>query len=211
MKKNKNKGKKKLTAVSAVVAASLTPGIMAAATPGLPIKAPNAAITAAEVVSIDGNTYSFDELFALQLPGVGRCYYAATSVPPQHATRYGGPTTPVKPPTMSGRPQQKKRTVIINGAAMGLGTIQDGLMEFCAQVVDADPYTNGIPFTIDSDLTREIGMSEEQLKEFKAIIEEYYCVEVSYHRFYLKGQLNTLRLISEYIYKLKTVWESEKL
>lgn len=74
-------------------------------------------------------------------------------------------------------------------------------------MIDADPYTNGILFTIDSDLTREIGMSEEQLKELKAIIEEYYRVEVSYHRFYLKGQLNTLRLISEYIYKLKTIWD----
>jgi hypothetical protein len=203
MKKNKNKGKKKLTAVSAVVAASLTPGIMAAATPGLPIKAPNAAITAAQVVSIDGNTYSFDELFALQQPGVGRCYYAATSVPPQHATRYGAPTSPVNPPIRYSKPQQR----IINGVAEGLDTIQDGLMEFCAQVIDADPYTNGILFTIDSDLTREIGMSEEQLKELKAIIEEYYRVEVSYHRFYLKGQLNTLRLISEYIFKLKTIWD----
>ena len=50
-------------------------------------------------------------------------------------------------------------------------------------------------------------MSEDQLNELKAFIEEYYGVEMSYHRFRLNGQLNTLRLISEYIYKLKTVWD----
>ena len=80
-------------------------------------------------------------------------------------------------------------------------------MEFCIQIVDADPYTQGVGFTIDSDLTREIGMNDYQLKELKAIIEDYYGVEVSYHRFYLIGQLNTLRLISEYIFRLKTVWD----
>ncbi len=49
-------------------------------------------------------------------------------------------------------------------------------------------------------------MSEDQLKALKAEIQDYYGVEVSHHRFRLVGQLNTLRLISEYIYKLKNVW-----
>ena len=50
-------------------------------------------------------------------------------------------------------------------------------------------------------------MDEDQLKELKAEIEDLFGVEISHHRFRLKGQLNTLRLISDYIYKLKTVWD----
>ena len=68
MKNQKNKGKKALSAVGAVVAAGLTPGIMAA-TPGcLPGQGSNAEITAADVVAIDGQAYSFDELYAQQHP-----------------------------------------------------------------------------------------------------------------------------------------------
>ena len=62
MKDKKNKGKKTLAAVGAVVAAGLTPGIMAAS----PIQGCNAAVTAADVVAIDGTTYSFDELYTMQ-------------------------------------------------------------------------------------------------------------------------------------------------
>ena len=65
MKKN-NKGKKRLAAVSAVVAAGLTPGAIVASAAGLPIYGSDAGITAADVVSIDGTTYSFDELYATQ-------------------------------------------------------------------------------------------------------------------------------------------------
>ncbi|MBR5170273.1 MAG: energy transducer TonB [Muribaculaceae bacterium] len=65
MKKN-NKGKKRLAAVSAVVAAGLTPGAIVASAAGLPIHGSDAGITAADVVSIDGTTYSFDELYAIQ-------------------------------------------------------------------------------------------------------------------------------------------------
>ena len=64
----RNKGKKALTAVGAVVAAGLTPGIIAA-TPGcLPGQGSSAGITAADVVAIDGTAYGFDELYAKQHP-----------------------------------------------------------------------------------------------------------------------------------------------
>ena len=61
----KNKGHKALTAV---VAAGLTPGFIAASAAGSSIQGPNAASTAAEVVAIDGQAYSFDELYAMQHP-----------------------------------------------------------------------------------------------------------------------------------------------
>ena len=66
--KKRNKGKKALSAVGAVVAAGLTPGIISA-TPGcLPGQGSSAGITAADVVAIDGMAYGFDELYAKQQP-----------------------------------------------------------------------------------------------------------------------------------------------
>ena len=223
MKKDKNKGKKTLAAVGAVVAAGLTPGAIVASAAGLPAQSPNVEITAAEVVAIAGNAYSFDELYAMQQPAGGR---GQESAAPQVAMRYGVPPKPVKPSQpvakyAAPRPPGQHETyygvprphihpqppIDVIEVSAALDTIQEGLMEFCIQIVDADPYTQGVGFTIDSDLTREIGMNDYQLKELKAIIEDYYGVEVSYHRFYLIGQLNTLRLISEYIFRLKTVWD----
>ena len=64
----KNKGKRVLTAVGAVVAAGLTPGFIAASAAGSSIQGPSAGTTAAEAVVIDGKTYEFDELFAMQQP-----------------------------------------------------------------------------------------------------------------------------------------------
>ena len=79
------------------------------------------------------------------------------------------------------------------------------LMDYCNLLIDADK--RGIIITPDSDLTRDLGMTEDDLKELKAEIEDYYGVEVSHHRFRLKGQLNTLRLVSEYITKIITIWD----
>lgn len=206
MKKDKNKGKKTLAAVGAVVAAGLTPGAIVASAAGMPPQSPNVEITAAQVVSIAGSTYSFDELFAMQERVNG-----PRQEQPQHASRYGIPRPQTQHQTMYGamrpiHPPHPKPPIEIHVSAR-LDTIQKGLIEYCIQLLDADSYTRGVDFDLDSDLTREIEMSEEQLKELKAFIEEYYGVEVSHHRFRLQGQLNTLRLISEYIFKLKTVWD----
>ena len=222
MMKKKNKGKKTLAAVGAVVAAGLTPGIIAATPHAMPVQDPNSGLTAAEVVAIAGNTYSFDELYAMQQPTAARVQEEA----PQVALRYGvqpRPTRPVKPtpPTAkyaAPRPPGQHETfygvsrppqpVIVEVSL--LDSIQEDLIDLCVELLDADPYTRGYVFSLDSDLTHEMEMSEEQLKVLKAEIEERYGVEVSYPRFYLAGQLNTLRLISEYIYKLKTVWTKRR-
>ena len=195
MKKDKNIGKKSLAAMGAVVAAGLTPGIVAATPQCAPIPDPNIEITAAQVVAIGGNTYSFDELYAMQQRADG-----PKQARTQQATRYGG----LRPQQ---RPKPPQKPVIIIDAVEGLDTIQVGLLNYCAQLLDTDFYTRGFIITLDSDLTREAGMNDRQLKELKAFIEDYYGVEVSYHRFRLDGQLNTLRLISEYIFKIKTVWD----
>lgn len=224
MMKKKNKGKKTLAAVGAVVAAGLTPGIIAATPNAMPVQDPNIGLTAAEVVAIAGNTYSFDELYAMQLPADARVQEEA----PQVAMRYGVPPKPVKPSQpvakyAAPRPPGQHETyygvprphihpqppIDVIEVSAALDTIQEDLIGLCVELLDADPYTRGYVFSLDSDLTREMEMSEEQLKALKAEIKERYGVEVSYPRFYLLGQLNTLRLVSEYIYKLKTVWTRE--
>ena len=117
--KKKNKGKKALTAVGAVVAAGLTPGFIAASAAGSSIQTPNSGITAAEVVAIDGQAYSFDELYAMQhqdsvkldtielnivLKENGSTLYGAPVVIAYGTTKYGVPrdfrantTSAVKP------------------------------------------------------------------------------------------------------------------
>ena len=203
-KQQKGKGKKALTAVGAVVAAGLTPGIISAT----PVQAP-AGASAADAVAIDGMTYGFDELYAMQQPDTAEMNVdrPVTKVEVRNATKYGvRPSTmpPIQPATHYGGPRPKKPAAPAR-VAPTLENIQLRLVAYCADLINAD--FNGIFITLDSDLTKELGMTEDELKELKALIEERYGVEISYHRFYLKDQLNTLRHISEYIYKLKHVWD----
>lgn len=63
-KKNKNKARKSITAVGAVVAAGLTPGFVTG-TPAQQSPANDIELTAADVVSINGDVFDFDDLFAM--------------------------------------------------------------------------------------------------------------------------------------------------
>ena len=89
--KKRNKGKKALTAVGAVVAAGLTPGFIAASAAGSSIQGPNPLTTAAEVVTIDGQAYSFDELYSMQHPDSAKMDTIVLNVvlEPTNATLYG--------------------------------------------------------------------------------------------------------------------------
>ena len=220
MMKKRNKGKKALTTVGAVVVAGLTPGFIAA-TPGcLPSQNTSVEITAAEVVAIDGNTYSFDELYAMQqVDRTQRQKSQPKSQPqtrpqrrPQQACKYGAPSVPgtqIPPSTLYGVPRPKvpkEQVVFLQSDTERIQMdILAYLMEYCSLLIDADK--RGIIITPDSDLTKHLGMTEDELKDLKAEIEDCYGVEVSYHRFRLIGQLNTLRLISEYITNIKTLWD----
>ena len=93
MMKIRNKGKRTLTAVGAVIAAGLTPGFIAA-TPGcLPVQGPITGITAADAVAIDGQAYSFDELYAKQHPDSAEMKEIELDVvlEPTNSTLYGVP------------------------------------------------------------------------------------------------------------------------
>ena len=212
MMKKKNKGKKALTAVGAIVAAGLTPGIIAA-TPGcMPVQSPSVEVTAADAVAIDGQAYSFDELYAMQQVDRSQRQRPAPR-PQQQAARYGVPRPPspqYPPSTYYGVPRPPVPAVVVEQTAtIDREEIQmsilEYLMDYCSLLIDADK--RGIIITPDSDLTKNLGLTEDELKELKAEIEDRYGVEVSHHRFRLIGQLNTLRLVSEYITKIKTIWD----
>ena len=107
--KKRNKGKKALTAVGAVVAAGLTPGFIAASAAGSSIQGPSAGTTAAEVVAIDGQTYSFDELYAMQNPdsAVMDTIELNIKLEPSPATLYGAPTVTAYGTTKYGAPLRR--------------------------------------------------------------------------------------------------------
>lgn len=109
MMKKRNKGKKALTAVGAVVAAGLTPGFIAASAAGSSIQSPSAGTTAAEVVAIDGQTYSFDELYAMQNPdsAVMDTIELNIKLEPSPATLYGAPTVTAYGTTKYGAPLRR--------------------------------------------------------------------------------------------------------
>lgn len=201
MMRNKHNKKKTLTAVGAIVAAGLTPGILAATPSCMPVQDPNLGITAAELVAINGMAYSFDELLSMQLPDNGLEQREPRPQPlPQHATRYGAPcqTPPVtsyglahpsRPGVMAQSDEERMKQVILQY-----------LTEYCAQLIDAE--ARGIRITPDSDLARDLGMTLDDMKELSAEIKRHYGVKSSHYRFRLVGQLNTLHLISDYIYKM---------
>lgn len=201
MMKNKNIRKKTLTAVGAVVAAGLTPGIIAATPSCLPVQDTYMGVTAAEVVVIDGMTYSFDELLAMQRPGNGLEQGEPRPQPlPQHASRYGAPGSS-QHATFYGVQHPSGSVVIVTSSEETMKKVYlKYLTEYCAQLIDAK--ARRIRITPDSDLAQDLGMTLEEMKELSAEIKRHYGVETSYFRFRLVGQLNTLRLISDYIYKM---------
>ena len=89
MIEKRNEGKKTLAAMGAVVAAGLTPGFVAASAAGAALQAPNAPFSAADVVSIDGTTYSFDELYAMQREETVDTIEMNIVLEPTNATLYG--------------------------------------------------------------------------------------------------------------------------
>ena len=99
--KKRNTRKKALTAVGAVVAAGLTPGVIAASAAGSSFQGSSAGTTAAEVVAIGGQAYSFDELYAMQQPDSAEMNLDLPNVDVmgyQPVSKYGVPQRPQSRP-----------------------------------------------------------------------------------------------------------------
>ena len=189
MKKNR---KASLTAVGAVVAAGL--GIAATnASAGTP-----PALTAADVVAIDGQVLDTDALLAQQQvvdqnkrsPESARrdSIRLAEERQKSHRLVYGPP----RPrdfgqvqPNPNETPAEREQRIKIEQLA---------LAECCARLSNAD--AKGIQVTADSRLTRDLGMDPEQMNQLAKEINERHGVLLTIEQL---EQLSTVRRIVQRI------------
>ena len=178
--KKKNKGRKSLTAVGAVVAAGLTPGIVTGS-PASPAPGPEVELTAADVVAINGDVFDFDELFAMRQINRDQRNNALVYGPPpsmrekeekerQEALREEARQDSIRraekaqarvygpPPVIrkSGYPEIMRQMAADNKEA-AINQIQNELVDLVANLLSPDR----IPIMLDSDLSRDLNMNPE--------------------------------------------------
>lgn len=191
MKKNR---KASLTAVGAVVAAGL--GIAAtSANAGTP-----PALTAADVVAIDGQVLDADALLAQQQVVVDENKARSLEQARRDSVRtakermksqrlvYGPPRPnnfgPVQP-NQNETPAEREQRIKIEQLA---------LAECCARLSNAD--AKGIQVTADSRLTRDLGMDPEQMNQLAKEINDRHGVLFTIEQL---EQLSTVRRIVQRI------------
>ena len=211
--KKKNKGKKSLTAVGAVVAAGLTPGIVTGAPASQP-PIPDVEITAADAVSIGGDVFDFDELFAMQ----------QVVTEQQHPKTVYGPPPPIAkddderqaairakmredsirramearelvygPPSMLRMSiAEELRQIAADSKDRAIGYIQEDITYWITRKFNITDATIGP----DTDLTKDLKLDFEQLQILRDEIEENYDVQISDD---MLKRLNTLDRLSKFI------------
>ncbi|MBR6283829.1 MAG: acyl carrier protein [Muribaculaceae bacterium] len=173
---NKEKGKKSLTAVSAVVAAGLAPGIAASASASATQPAgTEVEVTAADVVAIDGEVLDFDVLFAATQPA-GTDQQPPRRSPDKHKCVYGPPPRVVygPPPVVRHELSPAQRDSIAK--AGDIDAVTRDIMELCAERIDA--ADNGIVVTPDSNLISDLGMDSIGVVKFVTDVESLYSVQL---------------------------------
>ena len=191
--KKKNKGKKSLTAVGAVVAAGLTPGIVTGAPASQP-PIPDVEFTAADAVSIGGDVFDFDELFAMQ----------QVVTEQQHPKTVYGPPPPiakdddVRQAAIRARMREdsirrvmEARELVYGPPSMLRMSIAEELRQIAADSKDRDATIGP-----DTDLTKDLKLDFEQLQILRDEIEENYGVQISDD---MLRRLNTLDRLTKFI------------
>lgn len=174
--KKKNKGKKSLTAVGAVVAAGLTPGIVTGAPASQP-PIPDVEFTAADAVLIGGDVFDFDELFSMQ----------------QVVTEQQYPKTVYGPPSMLRMSRAEElRQIAADSKDRAIGYIQEDINYWITRKLNITDATIGP----NTDLTKDLKLDSEQLQILRNEIEENYGVQISDDMF---KQLNTLNRLTKFI------------
>lgn len=211
--KKKNKGKKSLTAVGAVVAAGLTPGIVTGAPASQP-PIPDVEFTAADAVSIGGDVFDFDELFAMQ----------QVVTEQQHPKTVYGPPPPIAkdddvrqaairakmredsirramearelvygPPSMLRMSiAEELRQIAADSKDRAIGYIQEDITYWITRKFNITDATIGP----DTDLTKDLKLDFEQLQILRDEIEENYDVQISDD---MLRRLNTLDRLTKFI------------
>lgn len=211
--KKKNKGRKSLTAVGAVVAAGLTPGI-ATGTPASQPPITDVEITAADVVSINGETFDFDELFAMHQvnrdPQTQKLVYGP---PPPRAQNEEEQQARIReemrrdsirraeanqervygPPSVMGRySPETLREMAANNKSQATSYIRDQLTLLVADLTGV----KRINISPDSNLFTELNLAPERLNDLSKEIERKYGVIVTDE---MLQQLNSVRRLTDFI------------
>lgn len=206
--KKKNKGRKSITAVSAVVAAGLTPGIIS----GSPASQPpinDVELTAADAISIGGDIFDFDELFAMEQirrdprdipkvygppPSIHKAQ-RQDSINQSIAEVYGPP-----PPRYLFVGPEELRSIAANDKQEAADMILEALMDYCRQRPldpNVDPNVTGhIILREDRDLVRDLMMDSMQLEMLQQEIADRFEVQLTEE---MLKQLGTLRRVANFI------------
>jgi len=206
--KKKNKGRKSITAVSAVVAAGLTPGIIS----GSPASQPpinDVELTAADAISIGGDIFDFDELFAMEQirrdprdipkvygppPSIHKAQ-RQDSINQSIAEVYGPP-----PPRYLFVGPEELRSIAANDKQEAADVILEALMDYCRQRPldpNVDPNVTGhIILREDRDLVRDLMMDSKQLEMLQQEIADRFEVQLTEE---MLKQLGTLRRVANFI------------
>lgn len=221
MKKKKNKGKKSLTAMGAVVAAGLTPGIATSAQVSPP-PGPDVELTAANTVSINGEAFDFDELFAMQQIKRGNHNIPKMYGPPvsireqeekarQEAQREQARQDSIRQVMESialvyGPPRPKYhfigpdelRLMAADNKEEATNVILNILMDYCAQM--PNPDAKGHIFLSENlDLVRELQMGHTQLEMLQQEIADRFEVQLTEE---MLKRLGTLSRVANFIVEI---------
>ena len=216
--KKKNKGRKSITAVSAVVAAGLTPGIIS----GSPASQPpinDVELTAADAISIGGDIFDFDELFAMEQirrdprdipkvygppPSIHKAQ-RQDSINQSIAEVYGPP-----PPRYRFVGPEELRSIAANDKQEAADMILEALMDYCRQRPldpNVDPNVTGhIILREDRDLVRDLMMDSMQLEMLQQEIADRFEVQLTEE---MLKQLGTLRRVANFIAEVVTPIKEE--
>lgn len=216
--KKKNKGRKSITAVSAVVAAGLTPGIIS----GSPASQPpinDVELTAADAISIGGDIFDFDELFAMEQirrdpRDIPKVYGPPPSIIKKQrqdsidqsiAEVYGPP-----PPRYLFVGPEELRSIAANDKQEAADVILEALMDYCRQRPldpNVDPNVTGhIILREDRDLVRDLMMDSKQLEMLQQEIADRFEVQLTEE---MLKQLGTLRRVANFIAEVVTPIKEE--
>lgn len=216
--KKKNKGRKSITAVSAVVAAGLTPGIIS----GSPASQPpinDVELTAADAISIGGDIFDFDELFAMEQirrdprdipkvygppPSIHKAQ-RQDSINQSIAEVYGPP-----PPRYLFVGPEELRSIAANDKQEAADMILEALMDYCRQRPldpNVDPNVTGhIILREDRDLVRDLMMDSKQLEMLQQEIADRFEVQLTEE---MLKQLGTPRRVANFIAEVVTPIKEE--
>ena len=223
-KKKRSKGRKSLAAVSAVVAAGLAPGVASGSPAQQPV-GPDVELTAADIVSINGEVFDFDELFAMHQVNRDQRNPPKVYGPPpsakekeerarQEAMREQarqdsirrardrqslvyGPPAPVYGPPESFEPNLPEQARL-QAISMSKEDAIDNIQNELKSLIELTLRVKNKPASIspETDISRDLGLNAEELRELMRDVDFNFGVQITDE---MLQQLNTLPRLAKFI------------